>query len=241
MSGARRNGERGFTLLEIMVALAILGLSLVTLSEITTNNVRNTHHAKMVTTATFLARAKMADLEDLVQYEGFVDTDQLDEGDFAEDDRPEFRWKTFIEKIQLPADLTQKVQDANQDQMESNSQNPMSLMAGFMGGFMTTLLEPIRVGIEESVRRVTVQVFWDEPGRPERSIEVVTFMTDPAKLDLAVQAIGQPLGGTQQQQGQGGTGGASGSGSGASGAAGSSGSSTPGGRAPVGPQTGSRR
>jgi general secretion pathway protein I len=236
-----RGQDGGFTLLEIMVALAILGLSLVTLSEITTTNVRNTHHAKMVTTATFLARAKMADLEDIVQYEGFVDTDQLDEGDFTEEERPEFRWKTFIEKIELPADLTQKVQDANQQQMEDNSQNPMASMAGLMGGFMGMLIEPIRVGIEESVRRVTVQVFWDEPGRPERSVEVVTFLTDPAKLDLAVQAIGQPAGGTDQQ-GQG-TGGASGSSSGSTpGSSGSSGSSsTSGGRAPVGPQTGSRR
>ena len=32
---------------------------------------------------------------------------------------------------------------------------------------MTTLIEPIRVGLEESVRRVTVQVFWDEVGRAD--------------------------------------------------------------------------
>jgi prepilin-type N-terminal cleavage/methylation domain-containing protein len=220
-------GEGGFTLLEVMVALGILALSLVTLSQITTNNVRVTHHAKMVTTATFLARAKIADLEDLIQYEGFVDTDQEDSGDFSEESRPEFRWKTLIEKIHLPADLAQKAQDANQQKMEENSQNPLAAMSGLMGGFMTTLLEPIRVGIEESVRRVTVQVFWNEPGRPDQSFDVVTFMTDPAKLDLAVQAIGQPLGGDQQQQGQGGTGGASGRGS-SSGAAGGSGSSSSG-------------
>jgi hypothetical protein len=58
------------------------------------------------------------------------------------------------------------------------------------------------VGLEESVRRVTVKVSWHEVGRPDRSFEVDTFMTDPAKLDLAVQAVGQPPGG-----GTGGTGG----------------------------------
>lgn len=62
---------------------------------------------------------------------------------------------------------------------------------------MSTLIEPIRVGLEESVRRVSVEVTWDEPGRPERSFEVVTFMTDPAKLDLAMQAVGSPPGGAQ--------------------------------------------
>ncbi len=70
---------------------------------------------------------------------------------------------------------------------------------------MSTLIEPIRVGLEEAVRRVTVQVFWEEVGRPTRSFEVITFMTDPAKLDAAVQAIGQlpGAGGQQNQQGQG--------------------------------------
>jgi hypothetical protein len=42
------------------------------------------------------------------------------------------------------------------------------------------------VGLEESVRRVVVKVKWNEPGRPEQSFEVVNFMTDPSKLDMAL-------------------------------------------------------
>jgi prepilin-type N-terminal cleavage/methylation domain-containing protein len=220
----RRRGDGGFSLLEVMVALAVLAVSLVLLSQITTSNVRATHHAKMTTVATFLARTKMAAIEDDVLYQGFVDTDQADAGDFAAESRPDFRWTTLIEKIQLPADMAQKAQDANQNKMEEQSGNPLAAMAGFMGGFMTTLIEPIRVGIEESVRRVTVKVLWDEPGRPEQSFEVITFMTDPAKLDLAVNAIGQPPGGSNNQ----GTGGSGGSGAGGtSGGAAAPRSSTP--------------
>ena len=214
-----RGGDSGFTLLEVMVALGLLATSLVLLAQINTSNVRATQHAKLTTTATFLARAKMADLEDQVQYEGFVDADQTDAGDFGAQAQPDFRWTTFIEKMELPADLAQKAQDANQTNVEAANGNPLAAMAGFMGGFMTTLLEPIRVGIQEAVRRVTVRVSWNEPGRPEQYFEVVTFMTDPAKLDLAVQAIGQPPGGSQNGTGgTGGTGagGTSGSGSGAS-------------------------
>jgi len=62
----------------------------------------------------------------------------------------------------------------------------MDLLAGFMGSFMTTLMDPIRIGLEESVRRVVVKVKWNEPGRPEQSFEVVNFMTDPSKLDMAL-------------------------------------------------------
>ena len=217
--------QDGFSLLEVMVALGVLAMALVVLAQITTSNVRATYHAKMLTTATFLARAKMADLEDVVTVDGFVDSDQEDAGDFSGSARPEFRWKTLIQKIELPADMAQKAQDANQSNMEENPSNPLAAMAGFMGGFMTTLIEPIRVGIEESVRRVSVEVFWTEPGRPEQSFKVDTFMTDPAKLDMAVAAIGQPPGGNNS----GGAGGTSGAGgatgarpptSGAAGAAG---------------------
>ena len=42
----------------------------------------------------------------------------------------------------------------------------MQVMTGFLGGMMSGFIEPIRVGLEESVRRVTVRVFWDEPGAP---------------------------------------------------------------------------
>jgi general secretion pathway protein I len=214
-----RPREGGFTLLEVMVALAIMAIALVVLVGIATNNVRNTQHAKMVTTATFLARAKMAEIEDLVLQDGFVDSDQEEDGDFGDEGRKEFAWTTLIEKVELPADIAQQTQEAAANATEQASDNPLAAMAGFMGGFMSTLIEPIRVGLEEAVRRVTVRVSWHEAGRPEQSFEVVTFMTDPAKLDLAVQAVGQPPGG---QQGQG-TGGSSGAGGRPGGATGGSG------------------
>ena len=41
------------------------------------------------------------------------------------------------------------------------------MMTGFLGGMMSTFIEPIRIGLQESVRKVTVRVFWDEIGRRE--------------------------------------------------------------------------
>jgi len=139
----RARGEGGFSLLEVMVALAILALALVSLAGITTANVRNTHHAKMVTVATFLARAKMAEIEDLIIDEGFTENDQEEEGDFSDQERPEFRWSTLIERVELPADLAQQTQEAAATATEANSDNPMAMMAGFMGGFMREVLKEV--------------------------------------------------------------------------------------------------
>jgi prepilin-type N-terminal cleavage/methylation domain-containing protein len=213
MTLQRRDG--GFSLLEVMVSVAIMSLALLTLIEITTNNLRAAAHARQLTQATFLARTRIAALEDQILVEGFVDTDQEDAGDFGDDGHAEFRWQTLVEKIELPVDAAQKAQEAaSQKQQQSTTgttTNPMSALTGMMGGFMSALVEPIRMGLEESVRRVTVRVMWFEAGRGQQSFELVTYLTDPGKLDMSLPGI--PGTGQQNQQGQGqGAGGAGGGG-----------------------------
>ena len=191
----RRSRARasGFTLLEIMVALAILSLTLVILLGIVTNNVRATNHAKMTTAATFLARGKMVDIEDEILYDGFSTDSESDSGTFKDQSYPQFRWESNIERIELPTDMAQKTKDQATDKTQE-AKDPMSLMTGFLGGMMSAFIEPIRIGLEESVRRVTVRVSWDESARPEQVVEVVQYLTDPAKLDMALTggALGAP-------------------------------------------------
>ncbi len=178
-----RTPARGFTLLEIMVALAILSMTLVVLLEIVTNNVRATNHAKLTTAATFLARSKMIDVEDIILDNGFSTTDENANGTFKDQGFANFSWDYAIERVELPTDMTKKAQDQAQDKT-MNSKDPMSMMTGFLGGMMSSFIEPIRLGLQESVRRVTVHVYWDETGRPNQGIEVVQYLTDPAKLQM---------------------------------------------------------
>jgi hypothetical protein len=51
---------------------------------------------------------------------------------------------------------------------------------------MSSFIEPIRLGLQEAVRRVTVHVTWEESGRGPQSIEVVQYLADPSKLDAAL-------------------------------------------------------
>lgn len=210
-SAHRRQAAAGFSLLEVLVSLAILGMSLVIVSRIVTGNVRATHHARMTTAATFLARTRIALMEQSLQEYGFAEMDGEDVGDFSREGFPNFRWYTKVERIELPADSTQKMQQASSKQMV-NTNNPMEMLSGFMGGFMSTLMEPIRLGLQESVRKITVRVKWNEAGKPEQTMDVVLFLTDPSRLETAVSLSASPAG--------------SGS-AGSSGSVGSSGSKTP--------------
>jgi general secretion pathway protein I len=184
-----RRVEAGFTLLEIMVAIAILSMTLVVLLSIVTNNVRATNHSKMTTAATLLARTKMVDIEDYILDNGFTENTETNAGTFRELGYPQFRWESTIERIDLPSDLAQQGRDKAADQSR-DAKDPMSMLTGFMGGMMSSFIEPVRIGLQESVRKVTVRVLWDEHGRRDLSFEVVQYLTDPAKLDTVLNPPG---------------------------------------------------
>jgi hypothetical protein len=167
-----------------MVSLAILAMALVVLSRVVTTNVSAANHARMTTAATFLARTRISMMEQSLLEYGFAEMDGEDNGDFTQEGFPAFRWYTSVERIELPADSTQKVQQASSKATQSN--NPLEMLSGFMGGFMSTLMEPIRLGLQESVRKLTVRVKWNEAGKLEQSFEVVNFLTDPSRLETAV-------------------------------------------------------
>lgn len=198
-----RRSEAGFTLLEIMVAIAVLSMSLVVLLSIITNNIRATNHAKMTTAATLLARSKMIDIEDQILDNGFSDSTETAAGTFKELGYPQFGWETTIERIELPADMGQRAKDQSaQDSMDAK--DPMSMLTGFMGSMMSSFIEPVRIGLQESIRKVTVKVFWDEHGRRNQSFEVVQYLTDPAKADI--NTFGAAASGTGAGTGANGTG-----------------------------------
>jgi prepilin-type N-terminal cleavage/methylation domain-containing protein len=181
----RRQDGAGFTLLEVMIALSILAITLVTILGMVTNNIRATRHAKLTTAGTFLARGKMIDIEDLVLESGFSTSDETAAGTFKDQGYPDFRWTSAIERVELPMDAMQKKKDEAQDKAR-DSTNPMGMLTGFIGGMMSSFIEPIRLGLQESVRRVTIRVYWSEAGRGEQVIEVVQYLTDPSKLDAAM-------------------------------------------------------
>ena len=87
---------RGFTLLETVVALAILALALMAIFDINSGAVANHAYAKKLTVATLLARSKMTDLEQTLYDDGFSTDDKDESGDFSQEGWGSFKWRAKI-------------------------------------------------------------------------------------------------------------------------------------------------
>ena len=92
----------GFTLLEVMVAMAILAIALVAVLTLQTQSISMANEARLATTASMLAQSKVAEIDsEIVRAETSF-------GDFGED-FPNYRWEVtttdtnfkYLEKIDL--------------------------------------------------------------------------------------------------------------------------------------------
>jgi len=88
--------RRGFTLLEVVVAMAILGLALLAIFDLNAGAIASHAYAKRLTVATMLARSKMTDLEQELYDKGFDADDREVTGDFRAEGWDAFTWKAQI-------------------------------------------------------------------------------------------------------------------------------------------------
>ena len=207
--GARR---RGFTLLEVMVAIAILTLGLTALFAGQGVSIKVAHSARKTTVASLLARCKMGEIEERVAEEGMPaielgETDGCCEG--GEIEGFECEWK--VERLVLPEmgldedlevgedgegvaggggidlaglDLSGGGSGAIEQMMGGGGEG--DAMAEMAMGYAYPILRP---AIEEAVRRATVTVRWHEGERPY-SFDVVQYLVSDSGVTGLVGSEG---------------------------------------------------
>ncbi|RKG64910.1 prepilin-type N-terminal cleavage/methylation domain-containing protein [Corallococcus sp. CA054B] len=198
----RRHG--GFTLLETMVAMAILSVALMAIFDLNSGAVANHVYTKRLTVAALLSRSKMTDLEQKLYDDGFEQDDDEQSGDFSDEGWPQFKWRARI--------IAPKTDGVTPDQLigaifnlpmggGGDSSDPLGGLASLFGGGggdgkggtppgSTTSASPLGAGamsmaqpmftqmvdqLTKSVREVHLTVYWKE-GTQVESVDVVTHV-----------------------------------------------------------------
>jgi prepilin-type N-terminal cleavage/methylation domain-containing protein len=100
---SRRPYAAGFTLLEVMIAMAVLAVSMTSLMTSQMQNLRATREAQQLTAIAFLAEYQIVETEYVVRKEGgWVLEDKNYEGYFADQGWPEIRYKCLVDFIEIP-------------------------------------------------------------------------------------------------------------------------------------------
>jgi general secretion pathway protein I len=199
---------RGFTLLEVLVAVAILGLGLTAILSAQFSAVAGVSHARYMSVAVGLARCKMSELEEQLRVDGFQEIDSEDSGPCCGDDDTRHISCTWrVEKPVFPEpdfgklDLDSELESSALGALAgaATGQNPASsgdpsditsalggdlsaLAAGGVGGIASMLMADVYPNLkpilEASTRRVTVVLTWTEGGR-SYDMMVEQWVTQP--------------------------------------------------------------
>lgn len=146
--------RRGFTLLEILVAMAILSISMLALMSISGNTLVVSGRAENVTVATMLARQKMTDIEielsKAMKKNEFPD-EKSEEGTFDEPFE-DYSWAMEIRRVELPAPVT-----------------------GEEGGIQEMVGRQLTEEISKTIRELKLTIKWKEL-EEEQSFDIVTHI-----------------------------------------------------------------
>lgn len=197
---SRFYSERGFSLIEITIALSILVLALSILVENQGFAAFMTRDAEKIRIATMLAEEKMIEAQLQLELEGWKTSDIDEDGDFDDLGSEEFRgsgynldlkdtfddykWAYTIRKIEMnmPADMGGMMDDmmgsgyyGDQSQNEDVQNNQMDL------GDIGISSDMITEYLSDYIREVRVMVWWEEDFEETGDyVELLTHVVNPS-------------------------------------------------------------
>jgi prepilin-type N-terminal cleavage/methylation domain-containing protein len=182
--------RNGFTLLEVMVALAILAFSFVSLVLLQGRAVNWALQARNISIATQLARYQLAECKKEAQKKIAAVGDLNLEGDFTDFGYPNFTWECHAPKlnIKLPSDteLTKVAKKKAGEADVKNKVGDVNTTASAMSPFVSIISDTI----SNSLRELAVIVRWKEGEIPEE-VRVVTHVTDHAAMIALSRVLSQ--------------------------------------------------
>ncbi len=216
--------RRGFTLLEIMIAVAILAGALTVLVHAQATAVLMTTETEKLLIATMLAKEKMAEVQLMMESEGFGEQDIEEEGDFddfgdmegldlnldVDDAYEDFHWAYTVRRIELElgGDMSGMAEGLagqgywGEQDYDQSSQHGQGSSSGRDGQQDTPGLDDMGVSSDMItellggyIREVRVLVWWGDNEDELDQVEITSHVINSSALTLLSAAMGGSSGG----------------------------------------------
>lgn len=186
-----RLNRKGFTLIEVMIALVIISIALVALSSSQGIALNSTRKSRFVTLATVAAKNMMSEIDITSTLKGFTYIKELGEKTDGDFDAPEYKgwkWIREVKEVNFPISqimksymggggaATEEGDTANTTASNNNNSGQASSQEAQILNMVATNLETF---MKQSVREVTVTVMWPVRGGQEfSSLKLVYYAVD---------------------------------------------------------------
>ncbi|MBN1114385.1 MAG: type II secretion system protein [Oligoflexia bacterium] len=167
--------KSAFTLVEVLIALMILSITLVTLSSGEGVVLNATRKSKLVTLASIAARNLMTKIDVMAETNGFEyikDLPEKEEKEFEEEDLRGWKWEREIKEVKFPvsAMINSIMAQSGNDEEAGEPQDDQMI------GMIADNFEKI---LNESAREITVTVYWPvKAGQAFMNLKVVYYVVD---------------------------------------------------------------
>ena len=156
--------EAGFTLLETLIALAIMLVAFSAILSVESTSITATERAKQMNVVAMLAKNRMVKLEYEFEGKTFDEFKKEDSGTF-EQPFGAYRWSTSVKEIKFPSFDVAGGKAGTEGGDAGGGEN--TDMAGFLVKLITNFLS-------KAIREVTVTVTWTK-GSGEQTFSVSTY------------------------------------------------------------------
>ncbi len=162
--------QSGFTLLEVIIALAILIVTLGSIIAVESNSINATIRARQMNTVAMLARNKMIELEYEIQDKTFDEVKKETKGEFPEPFK-DYSWSWTIKEIKFPS-----FGGAMGGGNKNDSGGGGSATEGATD-VVQMIMKLVTNFLSKAVREITVTISWQRSGK-EQSFAVSTYWVD---------------------------------------------------------------
>lgn len=185
---SHQSRQRGFTLLEVLIALAILASALTILLGTMANSGQQALFSNELTTVSLLARTKMVDIEYELMEEGFSEGEQSYSGDFADEGRPDIKWEATVRPVEIPESAKEEfLAQINSQLFGQQSQGALQGNAAF------SAMLPMLIGqlpemvntIGQKVRRIDLRIEFSYGGK-SFPLDIVEYTADPNLREFGI-------------------------------------------------------